>query len=312
MSHRGIARLGALLFAATIMAGFAGAADAAPPEKADAADASKPIDLKDVFKALASEFAKELAKIALEEKAASSQPSQDTLLPDMLSAGYFVRASYLSPEKRDPFVPLEPFRLEEKVAALDKEPGDKKAPQKPREPKKFGDELKALKTIPHEVYRKIEKLDPGLHAKLERHARMFREKQELLKMSYRDYMSVVGDYKRLIEEANRRARDIPKTALQTNLASLRFTGAIWSGSEGAALIELPDKLGHTVRKGTPIGPNFGVVDSIGDRKIVIAERERDYLGNVSSEFKKLDIFKASSKKDAAGDTTAEKEKEEKS
>lgn len=305
MVYRWTKPVGALLFAATVAAGFSGSAYSAPSTSMGKVDTPKPIDLKDLFTVLASELAKELTKAVGDEKSMSSQQSQDAMLSDMMAAGYFVKARYLSPGKRDPFTPLTPVRLDEKVASLGREVSGEKVPRKPQELKKFGDELKTLKNVPYEIYRKIANINPALYANLERHARMFQEKKELLKMSYQDYGNVVGNYRRLIDEANKLEKEIPKTALQTDLASLMFTGVIWSGSDGAALIETSDNLGHIARKGTLIGKSFGVVDSIADQKIVIMERERDYLGSLSSNFKKLDIFKISSK-----DTT--KEKEEKS
>ncbi len=49
-----------------------------------------------------------------------------------------------------------------------------------------------------------------------------------------------------------------------------------------ALIETPDTKGHSVRVGTFVGPEYGVVQSIDEERIVVLEKFRKYDGQVIS------------------------------
>jgi Tfp pilus assembly protein PilP len=46
------------------------------------------------------------------------------------------------------------------------------------------------------------------------------------------------------------------------------------------LIETPDKKGHTIRVGSFVGPNFGVVQSIDEERVVVLEQLRSFDGSV--------------------------------
>ena len=45
------------------------------------------------------------------------------------------------------------------------------------------------------------------------------------------------------------------------------------------MVQTPDGKGYTVRTGTRIGPNSGVVSSITENSIVVQERYTDVYGN---------------------------------
>ncbi len=71
-----------------------------------------------------------------------------------------------------------------------------------------------------------------------------------------------------------------QTPLQASLSSLTFAGVIWDEKETIGLIETPDTKGHTIRVGSFIGPNFGVVQSIDEERVVVLERLRKYDGKI--------------------------------
>jgi Tfp pilus assembly protein PilP len=97
----------------------------------------------------------------------------------------------------------------------------------------------------------------------------------------------------LIEKTNRiKGEIILPSPLQVAYEVLRPTGIIWNEKEPMALIETSDKLGYTVRKGSLIGPAYGVVETMDQNKIVVVERERDYLGNILSKNKEVEFVQS--------------------
>ena len=67
---------------------------------------------------------------------------------------------------------------------------------------------------------------------------------------------------------------------------------ISSENENAALIQTSSGNGYTVKIGSLIGPNLGVIKSIRMDKIIVIERYRNYLGEFIS-IKKNVVFKKS-------------------
>jgi type IV pilus assembly protein PilP len=63
------------------------------------------------------------------------------------------------------------------------------------------------------------------------------------------------------------------------LTELNLIGIIWGGFGYNAMVQTPDGKGYTVRTGTRIGPNSGVVSSITENSIVVQERYTDVYGN---------------------------------
>lgn len=167
-------------------------------------------------------------------------------------------------------------------------------PAKTTAPRKFdgfGKEVLALDFIPLELFQKIKETHPALYADLEHYARLFNEKSELKKMDRESYSSMVKFYKGLIDNANALKTEILKTPLETDFQSLKLVGIIWGGQEPIALVETEDNRGHTVRAGTLMGTNFGVVQSIEPEKITIVENSRDFLGNIVSETLAIELVK---------------------
>ena len=69
---------------------------------------------------------------------------------------------------------------------------------------------------------------------------------------------------KLIAKAREETELLLQTPLQSKLDQLTFAGVIWDEKATIGLIETPDTKGHTIRVGSFIGPNFGVVQSIDE------------------------------------------------
>ncbi len=197
---------------------------------------------------------------------------------------YFLNPDYLFPDKRDPFVPL----LSKAKGVLEADlsgmvysnPYSKET--KKDTFKRFGKELKKLKPIPYEFFKKIEKLDPGLYSNLEKYGKLFREKSYLRKVGKSKYFGIVNRYRDLIKLANKKAKESPKTPLQTPIKKLKLVGIIWEENNKRALVETSNSKGHSVKPGSLIGANFGIIQAIESNKIVILEKKRNFDGKISS------------------------------
>ena len=62
-------------------------------------------------------------------------------------------------------------------------------------------------------------------------------------------------------------------------AGLAVTAAFIRSQPYARLVQTPDGKGYSIRRGTRIGPNNGVVSSITERGIIVQERFTDVYGN---------------------------------
>ena len=169
-------------------------------------------------------------------------------------------------KKRDPFVPLVVVSLDDDVLEqeLTVSSGD----------------LEVLQEIPFGLYQRIKEMDPMLYQDLEFYAKLFNNKKGLDALSRDDYMNEIDNYKNLIEKANGLLLEMIITPLQTDYTKLVLSGFVWSAEENMALVETTDQKGHSVKEGTIIGPQFGVVESVDQEKVVVIERVRDYLGNI--------------------------------
>jgi len=63
-----------------------------------------------------------------------------------------------------------------------------------------------------------------------------------------------------------------------SLTELNLIGIIWGGFGYSAMVQAPDGKGYSVRVGTRIGPNNGVVTAITDNTVTIEERFTDVYG----------------------------------
>jgi type IV pilus assembly protein PilP len=66
---------------------------------------------------------------------------------------------------------------------------------------------------------------------------------------------------------------------RVGLTELSLIGVIWGNYGYTAMVQTPDGKGYSIRRGTRIGPNNGVVSSITERGIIVQERFTDVYGN---------------------------------
>lgn len=66
---------------------------------------------------------------------------------------------------------------------------------------------------------------------------------------------------------------------RVGLTELSLIGIVWGAYGYTAMVQAPDGKGYSLRRGTRVGPNNGVVSSITERGIVVQERFTDVYGN---------------------------------
>jgi hypothetical protein len=237
---------------------------------------------QDSLAALTSKLDSELGKDDSSDKPKKPKKKEFPLAVKTKAKRYFLNPDYLFPDKRDPFVPL----LSKVRSASGGDGGFivERTDKKPKKKgfKRFGKELKKLKPIPYEFFKKIKNSDPSLYSNLERYGKLFREKSYLRRVGKSKYFGIVNRYRDLIKLANQKAKKSPKTALQTPIKKLKLVGIIWGEDNKRALVETSNAKGHSVKTGSLIGENFGVIQSIESRKIVILEKKRNFDGKISS------------------------------
>ena len=72
---------------------------------------------------------------------------------------------------------------------------------------------------------------------------------------------------------------------------IKFVGTLKKEGTTLALVQTEGQRGHTVKVGTLIGPNLGIVKTVNDNKIVILERYRNYLGEILSRPRNIEFKK---------------------
>jgi len=65
---------------------------------------------------------------------------------------------------------------------------------------------------------------------------------------------------------------------RVGLTDMNLIAVIWGAYGYTAMVQTPDGNGYSVRKGTRIGPNNGVVSAITEKGIVVQERFTDVYG----------------------------------
>ena len=65
---------------------------------------------------------------------------------------------------------------------------------------------------------------------------------------------------------------------RVGLTEMNLIAIVWGGYGYTAMVQTPDGNGYTVRRGTRIGPNNGVVSAITERGIIVQERFTDVYG----------------------------------
>ncbi|TAJ07776.1 MAG: hypothetical protein EPO61_11630 [Nitrospirae bacterium] len=66
---------------------------------------------------------------------------------------------------------------------------------------------------------------------------------------------------------------------RVGLTEVSLIAIIWGGYGYSAMVQTPDGKGYTVRQGTKIGPNNGVISAITENSLVVQERFTDVYGN---------------------------------
>jgi type IV pilus assembly protein PilP len=65
---------------------------------------------------------------------------------------------------------------------------------------------------------------------------------------------------------------------RVNLTDMNLIAIIWGAYGYTAMVQTPDGNGYTIRKGTRVGPNSGVVSAVTEKGIIVQERFTDVYG----------------------------------
>lgn len=65
---------------------------------------------------------------------------------------------------------------------------------------------------------------------------------------------------------------------RVGVTELSLMGIVWGGFGYNAMVQTPDGKGYTVRTGTRVGPNNGVVTAITENSVIVQERFTDVYG----------------------------------
>ncbi len=72
------------------------------------------------------------------------------------------------------------------------------------------------------------------------------------------------------------------TPLQkVNVEDLKLVGIVKKPDGNTALIQTPDGKGYFLIRGLPLGKNEGVIANIMDDKMIVKEKKKDFLGQIS-------------------------------
>lgn len=65
---------------------------------------------------------------------------------------------------------------------------------------------------------------------------------------------------------------------RVSLTDMNLIAVVWGAYGYTAMVQTPDGNGYTIRKGTRVGPNSGVVSAITEKGIIVQERYTDVYG----------------------------------
>ena len=205
-------------------------------------------------------------------------PAQsENLELDSLKANFPPGERYFSLGKRDPFVPLVgPNKKGFKKVFSQPSPSKKKKSYALETPED-------MPLIPIKVYEKVKAEYPRMADQLNDFASIFNDEPALRKLSKKEYRKKVSRYRSLLSEVlGMQEKMFIRTELQTDFDKMKFVGTLRKEGTTVALVQTEGKRGHTVKVGTLIGPNLGIVKTVDEKKIVILERYRNYLGEILS------------------------------
>ena len=205
---------------------------------------------------------------------------------DSLKANFPPGERYFSLGKRDPFVPL---------VGSNKKRFKKVSSQPSPSKKKRSDGLDTpsnMPLIPIKVYEKVKEEYPKMVDRLNEFASIFNDDSALRKLSKKEYKKKVSRYRSLLSEVlGMQEKMFIRTELQTEFDKIKFVGTLRKEGTTVALVQTDGQRGHTVKVGTLIGPNLGVVKTVDEKKIVILERYRNYLGEILSQLRNIEFKK---------------------
>lgn len=78
-------------------------------------------------------------------------------------------------------------------------------------------------------------------------------------------------------QTNRRIGDLPPLQ-RVDIVDMKLTAVVWGGLGYSAMIETPDGKSYTVRVGTLLGPNDGVIRKVMTNHLKIQEKATDIFG----------------------------------
>ena len=214
-------------------------------------------------------------------------PAQsENLELDSLKANFPPGERYFSLGKRDPFVPLVgPNKKGFKKVSSQPSPSKKKKSYALETPED-------MPLIPIKVYEKVKEEYPRMADQLNDFASIFNDQSALRKLSKKEYRKKVSRYRSLLSEVlGMQEKMFIRTELQTDFDKMKFVGTLRKEGTTVALVQTEGKRGHTVKVGTLIGPNLGIVKTVDEKKIVILERYRNYLGEILSRVRKIEFKK---------------------
>ena len=208
----------------------------------------------------------------------SQVPAQsENLELDSIKANFPPGERYFSLGKRDPFVPLVgPNKKGFKKVFSQPSPSKKKKSYELETPED-------MPLIPIKIYEKVKAEYPRMADRLNDFASIFNDESTLRKLSNKEYRKKVSRYRSLLSEVlGMQEKMFIRTELQTDFDKMKFVGTLRKEGTTVALVQTEGQRGHTVKVGTLIGPNLGIVKTVDEKKIVILERYRNYLGEILS------------------------------
>jgi hypothetical protein len=219
----------------------------------------------------------------------SQVPAQsENLGLDSIKANFPPGERYFLLGKRDPFVPL---------AGPNKKAFKRVSSQPSPSKKKRSNGLEApsgMPLIPIKVYEKVKAEYPRTADQLNDFASIFNDDSALRKMSNKEYKKKVSRYRSLLSEVLvMQEKMFIRTELQTEFDKMTFVGTLRKEGTTVALVQTEGQRGHTVKVGTLIGPNLGIVKTVDEKKIVVLERYRNYLGEILSQPRNIEFKKNS-------------------
>lgn len=205
---------------------------------------------------------------------------------DSIKANFPPGDRYFALGKRDPFVPLVgPNKKAFKNVSNQPSPSKKKKSRKLETPED-------MPLIPIKVYEKVKEEYPETIDRLNDFASIFNDESALRKLSNKEYKKKVFRYRSLLSEVlGMQEKMFIRTELQIGFDKMKFVGTLRKEGTTVVLVQTKGQRGHTVKVGTLIGPNLGIVKTVDEKKIVILERYRNYLGEILSRPRNIEFKK---------------------